>query len=35
MILGDLLGVHVYDDDGARLGRVADARGWETCHLVG
>ena len=26
MILGDLLGVHVYDDDGARLGRVADAR---------
>ncbi|MET4589888.1 PRC-barrel domain containing protein [Arthrobacter sp. 754] len=26
MILGDLLGVHVYDYDGARLGRVADAR---------
>jgi hypothetical protein len=26
MILGDLLGVGVYDDDGARLGKVADAR---------
>jgi sporulation protein YlmC with PRC-barrel domain len=26
MILGDLLGVHVYDDGGTRLGRVADAR---------
>ena len=26
MILGDLLGAVVYDDGGARLGRVADAR---------
>jgi hypothetical protein len=26
LILGDLLGVGVYDDGGARLGRVADAR---------
>jgi hypothetical protein len=26
MILGDLLGADVYDDGGARLGRVADAR---------
>ncbi|VXC56533.1 conserved hypothetical protein [Arthrobacter sp. 9AX] len=26
MILGDLLGVDVYNDDGTRLGRVADAR---------
>jgi sporulation protein YlmC with PRC-barrel domain len=26
MILGDLLGAKVYDDDGARLGRVADVR---------
>ncbi|MBT2530930.1 PRC-barrel domain-containing protein [Arthrobacter sp. ISL-48] len=26
MILGDLLGTPVYDSDGGRLGRVADAR---------
>ena len=26
MILGDLLGVFVFDDGGTRLGRVADAR---------
>jgi sporulation protein YlmC with PRC-barrel domain len=26
MILGDLFGVPVYDDDGTRLGKVADAR---------
>ena len=26
MILGDLVGVSVYDDGGTRLGRVADAR---------
>ena len=26
MILGDLLGVSVFDDGGTRLGRVADAR---------